>query len=211
MLGHLHSWYKSVERALWIDARQWLWTPQSGPLECTTSMSPNSSHGNRLQHDRKLSLHLMTIWEIISQVHFVFNWGDGMGQPMSVRHVDRNPCNIPPGKRLDDYTAGRRHKVDLKKKKNAVLQGGKKKDFYFSLRSTTCLYIEQGDCWRSVGPNWLGNCCWAGEACPRKAGGGKLLWVVSATCVPVITRLWKQCCLWHLDPSESSWSRPPGF
>lgn len=131
MLGHLHSWYKSVERALWIDARQWLWTPQSGPLECTTSMSPNSSHGNRLQHDRKLSLHLMTIWEIISQVHFVFNWGDGMGQPMSVRHVDRNPCDIPPGKRLDDYTAGRRHKVDLKKKKMQSCRGGKKRTFIF--------------------------------------------------------------------------------
>lgn len=56
-----------------------------------------------------------------------------MGQPMSVRHVDRNPCDIPPGKRLDDYTAGRRHKVDLKKKKKCSLTGGEKKGLLFFL------------------------------------------------------------------------------
>lgn len=46
---------------------------------------------------------------------------------MSVRHVDRNLCNTPLGKRLDGYTAGRRHKVD---KNLQSCRKKEKKDFF---------------------------------------------------------------------------------
>lgn len=62
----------------------------------------------------------------------------GWDNPMSVRHVDRNLCNTPLGKRLDGYTAGRRHKVDknlqsCRKKENEL-----KKNWI--LISDTCIF-----------------------------------------------------------------------
>lgn len=93
-----------------------------------------------------------------------------MGQPMSVRHVDRNPCNIPPGKRLDDYTAGRRHKVDLKKKKKMQsCRGGKKRTFifpYIPLHVCTLSRVTAEGLWVLTG--------WATAAEPVRLAQGRL-------------------------------------